>query len=108
MIVNVRSCNVMLLVSYLQAHSKNESGKTREARNYGLLALSWNIAVIIYHVILWIVIIAMIAVYAGGGPSNTAAASSDGDSGSESTCTLVLTQVCYTYSCGYKYVYKCS
>ena len=88
----------------MQAHSKNKSGKTREARNYGLLALCWNIAVIIYHVILWIVIIAIIAVYARrgvGGPLE-----------SESTCRYVLTQVCYYVAydlydpCRYEYVYK--
>ena len=48
----------------LQAHSKNKSGKTREARKYGFQALGWNIAVIIYHVILWIVLIIFIAVSA--------------------------------------------
>ena len=98
---------VMTRNSYLQACSKNELGNTQQAKNYGRLALCWNIAVIIYRVILWIIIIAIIAVFARGGPSN-AAASSGGNSGSESTCTYVLTQVCYTYSCGYKYVYRCS
>ena len=93
--------------SYLQARSKNDSGNTQEARNYGLLALCWNIGVIVYHIILWMgIIIAIIVVFARGGASTSA--STGGNSGSESTCTYVLTQVCYTYLCGYKYVYKCS
>ena len=97
--------SVVLILPYLQAHSKNDAGNYQDARTCGLMALCCNITVIVYHVILWIILIVIIGVYAS---RISTAALSGGNSGSESACTWVQTMVCHTYSCSWKYVLKCN